>query len=65
MSDNISIDSESTKRVVVALGLFGSGMFYDIKDHCDRWCMNTGECPPTCPLYKYLVISNRFEEMQK
>ena len=24
--------------------------------------MNTGECPPACPLYKYLVICNRFEE---
>ena len=65
MSDDIPIDSESIKRVVVALSYFASGMLYDIKDHCDRWCMNTGECPPACPLYKSLVICNRFEERQK
>lgn len=65
MRDDISIDSDSIKRVVAAICYCGSGMLYDIKDHCDRWCMNTGECPPACPLYKYLVICNRFEEGQK
>ena len=65
MSDDISIDSKSIKIVMAALGCFGAGMLYDIKDHCDRWCMNTTECPPACPLHKYLVLRNRFEERQK
>ena len=65
MSDDISINSESIKRVVAAICLCGSGMLYDIKNHCDRWCMNTGECPPACPLYKYLLICNRSKEIQK
>ena len=65
MRDDISIDLEFIKRVVAVIGTFGSCMLNDINDHCDRWCMNTGECPPACPLYKSLVICNRFEERQK
>ena len=65
MRDDISIDLEFIKRVVAVIGTFGSRMLDDIIDHCDEWCMNTGECPPACPLYKYMVICNRFEERQK
>lgn len=65
MREDISIDSGFIKRVVAAIGTFGSCMLNDINDHCDKWCMNTGKCSPACPLYKYLVICNRFEEGQK
>lgn len=65
MNEDVSIDLDSIKRVVAAICCFGSGMLYDIKNHCDRWCLNTGECPHACPLYKYRVIRNRFEERQK
>ena len=65
MRDDISIDSEIIKRVVAVMRRSGSCMLNDINDHCDRWCMNTGECPPACPLYKYLVICNQSKEIQK
>lgn len=65
MRDDISIDSEYIKRLVAAIGTFSSCMLNDINDHCDRWCMNTGECSPECPLYKYLVVCNRFEVRRK
>lgn len=65
MRDDISTDLKFIKKLVAAIGTFSSCMLHDINDHCDRWCMNTGECPPACPLYKYLEVCNRFEVRQK
>ena len=56
MSDDISINSESIKKVAAVLGLFGAGMLYDIKDHCKRSC--TAEHCNNCALRKYTEEKN-------
>lgn len=51
MSDDISINSDSIKRVLAVICTFGGCMLNDIREHCKRSC--TAEHCNNCALRKY------------